>query len=65
MSEITPPEHQHSAEVERAAIWLADEKSPPHPVVVELRRRFNLSALEASEACAMAQRFRANRVAFG
>lgn len=58
MSALTPPEHEHSASVEQAAIWLADEQSPPQPIIPELRRRFDLSALEASEACAMAQRFR-------
>lgn len=65
MSALTLPEHEHSAEVERAAMWLSEEKDPPQPVVAELRRRFSLSALEASEACAMAQRFRINRRVFG
>ena len=65
MSELSPPEHEHSAGVEQAAIWLADEQSPPQPIIPELRRRFDLSALEASEACAMAQRFRMLRRAHG
>ncbi len=64
MSALTPPEHQHSAGVEQAAMWLADEQNPPSPVIPELRRRFSLSALEATEACAMAQRFRTCRKAF-
>ncbi|EUB95591.1 hypothetical protein PMI07_002079 [Rhizobium sp. CF080] len=63
MNDLSPPEHQHSAAVEQAAQWLADEQSPPQPIIPELRRRFDLSALEASEACAMAQRFRMLRKA--
>ncbi|CDZ60457.1 Hypothetical protein NGAL_HAMBI2605_10270 [Neorhizobium galegae bv. orientalis] len=65
MSTLTPPEHEHSAAVEQAAIWLAEEHSPPAPLIPELRRRFDLSALEATEACAMAQRFRMLRRAHG
>jgi hypothetical protein len=57
------PKHKHPAAVEQAAIWLADEQSPPQPIIPELRRRFSLSPLEATEACAMAQRFRMLRMA--
>ncbi|RWX74451.1 hypothetical protein EPK99_25030 [Neorhizobium lilium] len=65
MSDRSPSDIQHSASVERAAMWLADEQSPPQPIIPELRQRFALSALEASEACAMAQRFRIYRGAHG
>lgn len=58
MSALTPPEHEHSAAVEQAAQWLADEQNPPQPIIPELRRRFDLTGLQATEACAMAQRFR-------
>lgn len=65
MSILTPPEHQHSAAVEQAAMWLADQQSPSQPIIPELRRRFDLTALEATEACVMAQRFRTYRRAHG
>lgn len=57
--------HEHSAAVEEAAIWLADQKEPPRLAVPVLRSQFGLSALEATEAIAMAQRFRVVRGAFG
>lgn len=57
--------HEHSAAVEHAAIWYADQNEPPSPAVPGLRSRFGLSALEATEALAMAQRFRMLRKAFG
>ena len=57
----TPPDEM----VVQAAMWLADELSPPKPIIPELRRRFSLSPLQATEACALAQRFRTNRKAFG
>ena len=47
-----------NATVEEAARWLADRPNPPRPIVPALRERFGLSALEATEACAMAQRIR-------
>ncbi|WP_042778949.1 hypothetical protein [Sinorhizobium fredii] len=51
--------------VEQAAMWLADERQPPRPIIQTLRNRFGLSALEATEACAMAERFRIYRRAHG
>ncbi|WP_042778692.1 hypothetical protein [Sinorhizobium fredii] len=41
-----------------AAQWLADEIQPQRPIIQTLKSRFGLSALEATEACAMAERFR-------
>lgn len=49
---MAPPEHSHSPAVEQAAIWLADLREPPHPVVPALKERFGLSAVEACEAIA-------------
>jgi hypothetical protein len=63
--DLTAPEHQHSEAVVLAAQWLADQNPPPDPVVPTLRARFDLSALEACEAAAMAQRFRIVRRAHG
>lgn len=57
--------HQHSAAVEEAARWLADQSEPEHPIIPALRRRFDLTAKEACEAAAMASRFRVCREAFG
>ena len=64
-ADLTPQEHEHSEAVTLAAQWLADEQPPPAGVIPLLRSRFNLTALEATEACAMARRFRINRRAFG
>jgi len=48
-----------------AAQWLADQQEPPPRVVPILRERFGLSALEACEACKLAQTYRTMRRAFG
>lgn len=58
-------EHQHSESVILAAQWLADERQPPTPIIPAIRARFGLTALEACEACALAQSFRTVRRAFG
>ncbi|ARQ08601.1 hypothetical protein NXC12_CH00510 [Rhizobium etli] len=60
MSELSDP-----PKVTAAAQWLADQKEPPSPVVPILRERFGLSALDACNACKLAQTFRTNRKAFG
>lgn len=65
MSVPTPQEHEHNAIVEEAARWLAEQQPRPHPVVSVLRTRFNLTAVEACEACAMADRYRLYRRAHG
>lgn len=62
---LTPPEHEHSAAVEQAAVWLAEQPAAMPAIIPTLRSRFGLSAIEATEACAMAQRFRILRKAFG
>lgn len=48
-----------------AAQWLADQKEPPARVVPTIRAMFSLSALEAAQACGLAQKFRTLRRAFG
>lgn len=62
---MTGADHEHSDSVVAAAQWLADERDPPQPIVPELRRRFGLTAMEACEACAMANRYRTYRKAHG
>jgi hypothetical protein len=41
-----------------AAMWLADEKEPPSPIIPAIIARFDLNAREAREACRLAQDFR-------
>ena len=48
-----------------AAQWLADQKEPPSKAVPTIRDRFSLSMKEACEACALAQKYRTARRAFG
>lgn len=55
---LTPPEHENTEAVILAAQWLADEQNTPPALIPTMRSRFGLSALEATEACALAQRFR-------
>lgn len=64
-SDLTPPEHEHTETVNLAAMWLADELHAPQLIIPALRQRFNLTALEASEACALAKKYRIYRSAHG
>lgn len=52
MISLTPQEHEHSAIVDEAARWLAT--NPPEQrsraVILLLRERFGMSAMEACEA---------------
>lgn len=63
--ELTPGEHEHSAQVEEAAIWFADQHPRPAPPIPALRDRFGLTPLEAVEAIRMADRMQMLRRAFG
>lgn len=65
MTDLTPGEHEHTEAVIVAAQWLADEAQPPQPVIYHLRQRFNLTAVEACEAAALAGRYRTYRRAHG
>lgn len=62
---MTGTDHEHNENVVVAAQWLAEQQSPPEPIIGNLRQRFNLSALEACEAAALAGRFRTYRRAHG
>ncbi|MDV4156964.1 MULTISPECIES: hypothetical protein [Rhizobium] len=47
-----------------AGQWVAD--NPPRPdIIPHLKAKFSLTSLQAAEACAMAQKFRLQRRAFG
>jgi hypothetical protein len=50
--------------VRDAAIWLADQSSPPVPLIPVLREKFSLTAMEACQASELASRFRTLRRAF-
>ena len=50
--------------VREAAMWLADQSTPPAPLVPVLRDRFKLTAVEACQASELAGRFRTLRRAF-
>lgn len=65
MTELTAPEHENSAQVEQAAMWLADQNPPPRPIVPALKQRFGLTCLQACEAAAMSERFRLYRRVHG
>jgi len=47
-----------------AAQWVA-ERDPMPDVIPQLKQRFDLTALQASQACAMAQKYRVLRRTFG
>lgn len=53
-----------NAETIAAAQWLADQSSPPTPLIPVLRERFSLTAKEACQASELASRFRTLRRAF-
>jgi hypothetical protein len=54
-----------SPNVVAAAMWLSEQKESPARAVPTIRERFSLSAKEACDACALAQKYRTNRRAFG
>ncbi|AWI58996.1 hypothetical protein [Sinorhizobium fredii] len=57
--------HPDNPAVTSAAKWLADQNPRPKPIIPELRKRFDISALEACEAAALAEKYRMLRRAFG
>lgn len=46
--------------VDVAARWLAGQVEAPHPIIPVLKSRFGLTSLEACNATALAQHYRAN-----
>ncbi|SDP46035.1 hypothetical protein SAMN05428967_2220 [Phyllobacterium sp. YR620] len=60
MTDLTPPEHEHSDIVDEAARWYATTPRDFNtPGVVLLRERFGLTALQACEALKMANLIKA------
>lgn len=62
MSEASTPAEQ-STVLDKAALWLADQHPEPSQPIPLLRGRFGLSTIQATEACAMARKFRIYRKA--
>ncbi|MGZ2458681.1 hypothetical protein ACVINH_003707 [Rhizobium anhuiense] len=62
---MSASEETHNQKVIAAAQWLANQKEPPARVVPTIRAMFPLSALEAAQACGLAQKYRTLRRAFG
>ncbi len=62
---MTRDPQANTENVEQAAMWLADQVPPPRPIIPALKERFKLTALQATEAAAMAERFRMYRRAHG
>lgn len=62
---MTGNDHEHSENVVHAAQWLAEQTPAPAHVISALRERFGLSALKATEACALSNKYRVWRGAHG
>ncbi|KRB61372.1 hypothetical protein ASE04_21110 [Rhizobium sp. Root708] len=62
---MTGADHEHTDAAVVAAQWLAEQNPAPQPIIPIMRERFGLTPLEASEACALANKFRVCRKAFG
>ena len=61
---IEPTHTVNVDSITRAAAWLADQSTPPVPLVPELQRRFDLTAKDACEVCALAGKMRMLRQVF-
>lgn len=51
--------------IEKAAMWLSEQKETPQQVIHLLREKFGITAAEAARACTLAVTYRQNRKAFG
>ncbi len=72
MSDLAPPtggatglSQEHSESVVQAAMWLSEQQEQLRTAIPVLRERFGLTSLQATQAIALAQKFRINRRAFG
>ncbi len=64
MTDLSPPEHEHSAAVDQAAVWVATmpRERLPRPIVPALRQRFGLTPVEACEALREARLIQARAI---
>jgi hypothetical protein len=60
---VPNPAHEDEA-VTAAAQWIADQE-PRQDVIPQIKTRFGLTSLQASEACALASKMRVYRKAHG
>jgi len=60
---VPTPAHEDEA-VTAAAQWIADQE-PRQDVIQQIKTRFGLTSLQASEACALASKMRTYRRAHG
>lgn len=52
MTDLSPPEHEHSAAIDQAVQWLVHTpRRQRGPAIAELRQRFGLNTHEACAAC--------------
>jgi hypothetical protein len=61
---LTPPEHEHSALVEQAALWLVEQPQTLENKFLVVQRQFGLTAVQAAQALTLANKFRTCREAF-
>ncbi len=47
--------------IEKAALWLSQQKETPADIIQILRDKFVITAGEAAQACTLANKFRAYR----
>lgn len=51
--------------IKEAALWLANQKEPQPNVIQVLRQTFEITGVQAAQACTLANQYRLNRRAFG
>ncbi|CUX12273.1 MULTISPECIES: hypothetical protein [Agrobacterium tumefaciens complex] len=51
--------------IEKAAMWLSEQKETPSDIIRILRDKFGITASEAAQACTLANKFRTFRRAHG
>lgn len=51
--------------IEKAAMWLSEQHETPQQVIHLLREKFGITAVQAAQACTLANQYRTNRRAFG
>jgi hypothetical protein len=61
---MTGIDHQNNPAITEAAMWLSEQYPSPAPLILTLHLRFNITPFEATDACALAELFRARRRAF-
>ena len=54
-----------SSQIEAAARWLADQAETPPQVIHLLRAKFKITAVQAAQACTLANKYRLVRRAMG